>query len=727
MLNVIIEINHEDQTFDIKWILNRDAILEVGKNYCPCCYYRLNSKKSKVEKIMDILFAEEAVKIPPHEKSIKDGIAECYSLFLKNELDFNIVVSKEFINDSIPIKGITLKEKHIIVEELSDEVLEEKNKELLKEIIEDFNGISKDNAVVYQTVGSNDVGNEEFSLENFRKMFEIMTSKVKLTTEMLKKIMDHCRKVVGDTEEIGNKFTHEFASKGIISEVSKDISKPIKDVETNYWSKINQIGTTLERVKKIATYDLSVNNEPTFSLKIGKDIFLFNSIEAYFRDGFGKFHNYYLYIDQNGMMQSNISIKEFELFLLSNSFYNIIDFDQQRYLINTNPSMPGTIRFNSDIILLRECKDFHRDFPRVEKLGFVKGIEKFDRLISPNYYRELIVKKGVEKRYSSLLGENKEQNNNDASFIQNICYVDFVKNHLFTFSSNKIEGQELYRISLANDMNLLIDTENYLFNHIGSGKDPSTIFVLTKTACDALKTQIQFQDRGEIKFEICDEICEFIGVGNISPKVNVSQKTFDNNNLSIASENGNPIVYFDVYEDDVKKVLKAFNELSNEAEKLYTLDGSISKDNLAVIHKLNAVVNKEIPNVQYFITEKGKKFLEDTNHHVKLNFDLVRDYTTDNINVNDKEFLYLSVYQNKLKVSLGTNLNQQSKKILYKISDKNDTLSIKNLSSWISAMYQGEDKKYSYKDILITALALKKLRQEEVFDEMNFEEVEEVK
>ncbi len=588
MLNVIIELNVEDKTFDVKWVMNKESILEVGKDYCPCCYYRLNSKKNKVIELMDVLFKEEAPTVPKSEKVVTNMLAEFYSLLQVGSLDFNIVVSKEIIHERIPLKGITLKEKHVIVEELSDEELDSKNKEILDEIKKAFSGKPKDSNAEYQTVGSDevkDVSMDEFKPENFKKMFEIMTTKVKLTredlynedgsrrpvdevyeivqskksirlkrllssvnknldyntdfdicdniidvkklleemfgqslseksrkgntdvdelleevfgksikldkTEMLKKIMDHCRKVVGDTEEIGNKFTHEFASKGIISEVSKDISKPIKDVEDGGAARINQIGTTLERVKKLATYDLSVNNEPLFSLKIGKDIFLFNNIEVYYKTEDGKFHKFYLNIDKNGMIQSNVSIKEFEMYLLNNSFYNIVDFDQQRYLTNTSSSMPGVITIMADVMLLAPI-GITSDFPKVEKLGNVKSILNFERFVSPSHYRTLIDKKDMKNRTSSL----------------------------------------------------------------------------------------------------------------------------------------------------------------------------------------------------------------------------------------EKEFLYLSVYQNKLRASLGSTLNQQSKKMLYKISDNNNTLSIKKLSTWISAMHQGEDKKYNYKDILITASALKKLRQEETFGKMNFEEVD---
>ena len=46
MLNVIIELNDKEKSFDVKWIMNKEDILVVGKDYCPCCYYRLNNNKN---------------------------------------------------------------------------------------------------------------------------------------------------------------------------------------------------------------------------------------------------------------------------------------------------------------------------------------------------------------------------------------------------------------------------------------------------------------------------------------------------------------------------------------------------------------------------------------------------------------------------------------------------------------------------------------------------------
>ncbi len=852
MLNVIIEINHEDQTFDIKWILNRDAILEVGKNYCSCCYYRLNSKKSKVEKIMDILFAEEAVKIPPHEKSIKDGIAECYSLFLKNELDFNIVVSKEFINDSIPIKGITLKEKHIIVEELSDEVLEEKNKELLKEIREAFNGISKDNTTVYRAVGSNevkDVGDDKFSLGNFRKMFEIMTSKVKFTrqdlfnedgsrksvyeliqksgaidkeeekpdykfanledmlkemfgqplseksrrgnysrgveigkggnvepildrikrnddlvknskpknesiseeldklikfmqtpnpvferfkavnellgtlnvleksnndvddlleevfgksikldkTEMLKKIMDHCRKMFDGTEAIG---------------------KPIKDVEDGGCSKLNPTATTLERVRKTATYDMSKNGKPMYSITLNKAIYLFNNIEIYYLGHGDTFKKYYLNLN-NGIPTSNISIKELESILLSSRFSNIIDFNQQRYLFDTEFKMPGMYKVIPDIVLL--MGDYvPTDFPSPEKLIKDVTVTNFYNLVNPSVFTDLNFRKGMKNRTSSLLSSFDPFQNikpGSAVFEQKICYVDYV-NNMFTADNKRIEGQELYRISLGNEMLLLTEVNDYLRNLIGTN---DTIFVLTKKACTRLKANILFQ---ELKFEVC----KFIGEGDNGPKVNVSQKPSSDNILKTS-------YYIDVKNGEVIYSQEKFVSVSG----YYVVNPIASKANSQLTNYLRGLIKDGLNNIfpsTFFMTLAATLYFTNGYSNPELVFELVKEDKTngvesDYLNIweptKEKEFLYLAVFQNKLKASLGSTLNKQSKKMLYKISDDNKTSNIKKLSTWINAMHQGDDKEYSYKDILITASALKKLRQEEAFEEMNFEEVEEVK
>lgn len=151
MLNVIIVLNDKEKSFDVKWIMNKENILVVGKDYCPCCYYRLNNNKNKVKKLIGNLFSEAVI----DGVSIKK-VHEYYRLFLMDELDVNIVVSKEIIDNNIPLKGIILKDKHVIVEEVSDEYLEEKNKEILDEIKKAFSGKPKDEKNIEERVNNID-------------------------------------------------------------------------------------------------------------------------------------------------------------------------------------------------------------------------------------------------------------------------------------------------------------------------------------------------------------------------------------------------------------------------------------------------------------------------------------------------------------------------------------------------------------------------------------------
>ena len=662
MLNVIIELNNEDKVFDIKWIMNKESILEVGKDYCPCCYYRLNSKKNKVIELMDVLFKEEAPSVPKSEKVVTNMLAEFYSLLQVGSLDFNIVVSKEIVDERIPLKGITLKEKHVIVEELSDEDLDSKNKELVDEIRKAFSGKAE-----YKVVGSDevkDVGMDEFKPDNFRKMFEIMTTNVRLSRDDLfkadgsrrpvdevydivqnKKKNDDVKKSLFESfkelnetstkeelnvrnnvidellEEVFDKlFKKDVNSKDTTSNNkeslkkifeygrnkvtgNENIGKPVKDIEDSGSSKLNQVATTLERVRKTATYDMSKNGKPMYSITLNKSIYLFNNIEIYYLDHMSRYRKYYLNLDSNGITSSNINIRDLESILLNNQFSNVIDFNQQRYLFDTEVKMSGLYKVIPDIVLLIGS-NVPTDFPHPEKLIKDVKISNFYNLVNPGLFTDLTFKRGIENRAASLTKETpyvspfmertidkyrKENLFRPVSLDKNLCYVDYVKD-TFTFNYNKIENHDLYELSFRTETSKKIYVENYL--HSISHKDGFE-FVLTKCAAEALKNRFK-SDGDDLIFNLCSH---------------------------------------------------------------------------------------------------GKK---------------------------DNEILYLRVYQNKL----STTLLPQTNKTLYRISDNNNALSIKKLSTWISAMHQGEDKKYSYKDILITTSALKKLRQEETFGEMNFEEVD---
>ena len=60
----------------------------------------------------------------------------------------------------------------------------------------------------------------------------------------------------------------------------EEIAKPIRDVEDGGCSKLAT--TTLESVRKTATYDMSKNGKPMYSITLNKTIYLFNNIEIYF-------------------------------------------------------------------------------------------------------------------------------------------------------------------------------------------------------------------------------------------------------------------------------------------------------------------------------------------------------------------------------------------------------------------------------------------------------------
>lgn len=213
MLNVIIELNKENKTFDVKWVMEKEGILEVGKNYCPCCYYRLNSNKNKVIELMDALFKEEATTIPKSEKVIKKMLEEYYASLQEGVLDFNIVISKEIIDDRIPLKGIILKEKHVIVEEVSDKNLGEKDKKILDEIRDGFSGKS----------------NKKF-LDDASKIMGMLDNGAKITREDLwnedgsPKTVEEVYEIVQFKKDIENK-TKEFVKDNKI-----DVEKLLKEM-----------------------------------------------------------------------------------------------------------------------------------------------------------------------------------------------------------------------------------------------------------------------------------------------------------------------------------------------------------------------------------------------------------------------------------------------------------------------------------------------------------------
>lgn len=249
MLNVIIVLNDKEKSFDVKWVMNKEDILVVGKDYCPCCYYRLNNNKNKVKKLIGNLFSEAVI----DGVSIKK-VHEYYRLFLMDELDVNIVVSKEIIDENIPLKGIILKDKHVIVEEVSDEYLEEKNKEILDEIKKAFSGIPKDeinDSVAFTKANEyfNKLGNvfksdevkdsKPINLEEMLEAFDILNS----TVDGISKILNVAKSIKSKLED-GTLNKDETWSKNIEVPNNTNLgthAHPDTEVGyTNVWTQSNK-------------------------------------------------------------------------------------------------------------------------------------------------------------------------------------------------------------------------------------------------------------------------------------------------------------------------------------------------------------------------------------------------------------------------------------------------------------------------------------------------------
>lgn len=549
MLNVIIELNNEEKSFDVKWIMNKEDILVVGKDYCPCCYYRLNSNKNKVKKLIGNLFSE----------SVIDGVSikkvhEYYRLFLMDELDFNIVVSKEIINENIPLKGIILKDKHVIVEEVSDEYLEEKNKEILDEIKKAFSGIPKNE--ISEKPNKSDL--DKLIEEVFKKplytpeekaafdtkenlsneidmMFKIMTSKVNFTRkdlynedgtrrsveEVYQITQDKLKDNVLKTDEKSTKEESNELKKVINFMLSPDprfevfkkvneyfakltesigkpdevkISKPVKDEQEK---SVDSKGV-LSKISKTATYDLT-NKDNRLILTLGKKIFMFNNIHVYYREG-DVVKRAYLNIDQNGNFSSNLSFINFENLLKNNVFYHIDNLEQIKFLKDLFPSMPGMMEDKPDIVLYKGGEGFPVGFPDLESLDNYNNetvyqmVTNFYTFLPVSQFQELTVKKGMEKRTEELVDTKHNENKETGKFGESLnlrdIYVDInTESEDLTFSTLlPIKDKLFFTVDKSSDNGIAcLEFLDREFLKISSLENNPLInnYYLTKEVCDS--------------------------------------------------------------------------------------------------------------------------------------------------------------------------------------------------------------------------------------------------
>lgn len=555
MLNVIIELNDKEKSFDVKWIMNKEDILVVGKDYCPCCYYRLNNNKNKVKKLIGNLFSEAVI----DGVSIKK-VHEYYRLFLMDELDVNIVVSKEIIDNNIPLKGIILKDKHVIVEEVSDEYLEEKNKEILDEIKKAFSGISKDEIT------------EIPRFEAFKKVNEYLT---KLT------------EANGKSDEV-------------------KISKPVKDEQ----EKSVDNKSVLSKISKTATYNLT-NKDNRLILTLGKKIFMFNNIHVYYREG-DVVKRAYLKIDQNGNFSSNLSFANFENLLKNNVFYHIDNLEQIKFLKDLFPSMPGMMEDRPDIVLYKGGEGFPVGFPDLESLDNYNNetvyqmVTNFYTFLPVSQFQELTVKKGMEKRTEELVDTKHNENKETGKFGESLnlrdIYVDI----------NTESDDTSYGIPLS--FSTLLPIKDKLFFTVDKSSD-NGIACLEFLDRDFLKISSLENNPLINNYYLTKEVCDsFIESGCGFTESNFLPIKKDENILYVKVNNGKLIstltpqvankFYMISYEqspDEIMKIRKYFRSIS-------------------VINNLSTLSHKEIDASKFLITKAALAILSKSEEwsHIKF-------------------------------------------------------------------------------------------------------------
>ncbi len=556
MLNVIIEINNEDKAFDVKWVMNKESILEVGKDYCPCCYYRLNSNKNKVIELMDTLFKEESTTIPKSEKVIKKTLEEFYSLLQVGSLDFNIVVSKEIIDNNIPLKGIILKDKHVIVEEVSDEYLEEKNKEILDEIKK---------AIQFMESPSP-------RFETFKKVNEYLT---KLT------------EANGKSDEV-------------------KISKPVKDEQ----EKSVDNKSVLSKISKTATYILT-NKDNRLILSLGKKIFMFNNIHVYYREG-DVVKRAYLKIDQNGNFSSNLSFANFENLLKNNVFYHIDNLEQIKFLKDLFPSMPGMMEDRPDIVLYKGGEGFPVGFPDIESLDNYNNetvyqmVTNFYTFLPVSQFQELTVKKGMEKRTEELVDTKHNENKETGKFGESLnlrdIYVDI----------NTESDDTNYGIPLS--FSTLLPIKDKLFFTVDKSSD-NGIACLEFLDREFLKISSLENNPLINNYYLTKEVCDsFVESGCGFTESNFLPIKKDENILYVKVHNGKLIstvtpqvankFYMISYEqspDEIMKMRKYFRSIN-------------------VINNLSTLSHKEIDTSKFLITKSALAILSKSEEwsHIKF-------------------------------------------------------------------------------------------------------------
>ena len=660
MLNVIIELNNKEKSFDVKWIMNKEDILVVGKDYCPCCYYRLNNNKNKVKKLIGNLFSE----------SVIDGVSikkvhEYYRLFLMDELNVNIVVSKEIIDENIPLKGIILKDKHVIVEEVSDEYLEEKNKEILDEIKKAFSGIPKDE--ITEEPKKSDVENlfeevfkkplftpEEKATFNTKEklvnemdmMFKIMTAKVNFTRKDLynedgtrrsieevyqitqdklkdnvlkgdenstKEESDELKKVINfmlspDPRFEALKKVNEYFAKlaeaiGKPDEVK--ISKPVKDEQ----EKSVDSKSVLSKISKTATYNLT-NKDNRLTLTLGNKIFMFNNIHVYYREG-DVVKRAYLNIDQNGNFNSTLSFVNFENLLKNNVFYHIDNLDQIKFLKDLFPSMPGMMEDNPDIVLYKGGEGFPFGFPYVEGINYnneavYQMVTNFYTFLPISQFKDLIVKKAMEKRTEELVdtkhNENKETGRFGESLNLRDIYVDI----------NTESDDTNYGIPLS--FSTLLPIKDKLFFTVDKSSD-NGIACLELLDREFLKISSLENNPLINNYYLTKEVCDsFVESGCGFTESNFLPIKKDENILYVKVHNGKLIstvtpqvankFYMISYEqspDEIMKMRKYFRSIN-------------------VINNLSTLSHKEIDTSKFLITKSALAILSKSEEwsHIKF-------------------------------------------------------------------------------------------------------------
>ena len=621
MLNVIIVLNDKEKSFDVKWIMNKEDILVVGKDYCPCCYYRLNNNKNKVKKLIGNLFSE----------SVIDGVSikkvhEYYRLFLMDELNVNIVVSKEIIDEikkafsGIPKDEITEEPKKSDVENLFEEVFK---KPLFtpeeKAVIDTKEKLVNEMDMMFKIMTAKvnftrkDLYNEDGTRRSIEEVYQITQDKLKDNVlkgdeNSTKEESDELKKVINfmlspDPRFEALKKVNEYFAKlaeaiGKPDEVK--ISKPVKDEQ----EKSVDNKSVLSKILKTATYDLT-NKDNRLTLTLGNKIFMFNNIHVYYREG-DVVKRAYLNIDQNGNFNSTLSFVNFENLLKNNVFYHINNLDQIKFLKDIFPSMPGMMEDNPDIVLYKSGEGFPVNFPDIESLYTYNNevvyqmVTNFYTFLPISQFKDLIVKKGMEKRTEELVdtkhNENKETGRFGESLNLRDVYVDInTESEDLTFSTLlPIKDKLFFTVDKSSDNGIgcleLLDKE---FLKISSLENNPLInnYYLTKEVCDSfVETGCGFTESNFLPIKK-DENILYVKVhkgkliSTVTPQV--ANKFY--------------MISYEQSPDEIMKIRKYFRSIG-------------------VINNLSTLSHKEIDSSKFLITKSALAILSKSEEwsHIKF-------------------------------------------------------------------------------------------------------------